>query len=239
MKKITTMIQAVLLLPFGAAVAYLMLRMFDGYPVHPGVSLALSVLLVLTPVLLIISAFIVRQHARILRRLAALSPCSLAPLAILNAWTLAPGFPYAYGGYGFFIHWLTKYPNFGPINFEVFLGIACVLLSSFLPALFASYAITQYPRRLPVLALVALELPCLVAVIINLDFALLLAGFTIMSPSHFMGPVLRLAGAAAMCSAALTICLRKTEQSSGGDSSTRADAGLEPPQKFVSRGMKR
>jgi hypothetical protein len=216
MKKATPIIHALALLPLCVALGHLVaVPVFEWYPMHPVLSLTPLFLLVLAPVLVHVSASIATQHARILGRLAALSPCWLAPLAILNAWTLAPGFPYAYGGYGFFLHWLTKYPNFGPINLEVFLGIVCVLLSSLLPAVFASYAITQRPRRLAVLALVALELPCLVAVIINLDFGLLLAGFTILSPTHFMGPVLRLAGAVAMCAATVPICLRKTEQSHG------------------------
>ena len=212
------MIQALLLIPLGLAIACLVLPVPERYSDHPGVSFALLLLLVLTPVLLGISAAIAKQHARIFRRLAVLSPCWLAPLAILNAWTLAPGFPYAYGGYRFFVHWLTKYPNFGPINIDVLLGIVCVLLSSFIPALFASYAVTPRPRRLALLALLAIELPCLVAVIIHLDLALLLAGITILSPTHFMGPVLRLAGAVAMCAATAQICFRKTEQENSGDS---------------------
>lgn len=79
-----------------------------------------------------------------------------------------------------------------------------MLLSSFLPAVFAIYAITQRPRWLPALVLVAIELACLIAVFIQLDFALLFWGFTVMSPTLFMGPVLRLAGA----SAAATLSLR-------------------------------
>ncbi len=211
MKKNTLTTHALLLLPLGAAVVYLV---FGRYPVHPLLSLATLFLLFFAPALLLGFAFVFTQHARILRRLAALSPCCLAPLAILGAWTVAPG-P-GYGGFGYFLHWLTKYPNFGPINIEVLIGILCVLLSSLLPAAFASYAITQRPRRLLVLALVALELACLVAVIINLDFAMLFWGFTVIrSPTLFVGPVLRLAGALAMCAATVMICFGKTEQSHG------------------------
>ena len=211
MKRTTYIIHALLQLPLCAAAVYLAL---GRYPVHPYLSTATLILLIFVPILLLVSASVAKQNTLRLRRLASLSPCVLAPLAVLSVWTLAPG-P-GYGGWGFFLHWLTKYPNFGPINIEVFLGIVCVLLSSFLPAVFAGYAITQRPRRLAVLTLLALELACLVAVIINLDLGLLFWGFGLfMGPTLFAGPVFRLAGAVAMSVAAARICLRKPEQSHG------------------------
>lgn len=211
MKKTTYIIHALLQLPLCAAAVYLAL---GRYPVHPYLSIATLILLIFVPILLLVSASVAKQHARGLRRLASLSPCFLAPLAVLSAWTPTPG-P-GYGGWGFFLHWLTKYPNFGPINIEVFLGIVCVLLSALLPAVFAGYAITQHPRRLSVLALLALELACLVAVVIKLDLGLLFWGVgLLMGPTLFAGPVLRLSGAVAMCATTLSICLRKTEQPHG------------------------
>ena len=211
MKTTTYITHALLQLPLFAAAVYLAL---GRSPVHSYLSAATLILLILVPILLLVSASVAKQHARGLRRLAPLSPCALAPLAVLSAWTTAPG-P-GYGGWGFFLHWLTKYPNFGLINIEVFLGIVCVLLSSLIPAVFAGYAITQHPRRLSVLALLALELACLVAVAINLDVGFLFCGVgLLMGPTLFAGPVFRLAGAVAMSVAAVRICLRKTEQSHG------------------------
>src|SRR4051812_42271524 len=54
-----------------------------------------------------------------------LAPACIAPLAVLYPWTLAPSHlgGIGYGGFTFFRFWLTKYPNWGPINHEVLLGI--------------------------------------------------------------------------------------------------------------------
>jgi hypothetical protein len=192
------MTRIILLTPLAVSVAYLLLSpawhnldpllmsLFTG---HVQMAL-LAALLIVTLVLNWNSR--IGACSRI--SLPALFACSLTPLAVLNAWTNAPGFPTAFGGYRYFLHWLTKYPNFGPINIEVLLGLLCVVLSSLTPAAFAIFASTG--RLLPgiALAFIALELLCLVPVIIKLDIGLLLAGVSFMSPVHFMGPVLRLTG---------------------------------------------
>ena len=64
--------------------------------------------------------------------------CLLSPLVVVPAWTTTAGPLPGVGlaNFGFFVGWLTRYPNLGPINYEVLLGIVCVLGTAILPALF-------------------------------------------------------------------------------------------------------
>jgi hypothetical protein len=198
-----------MLLPIGLALVYLLASPFyddlEYYLSQSWVGYVQLTLFMALPVLFVAAGFIFRHHTQRLMRFAGLSSCILAPLAILNAWTLAPGPGVGYGGYRYFIHWLTQYPNFGPINIEVLLGIICVLVSSLVPAVFAAYVLSEHPRRMVVLALLLLDVTCLIAVIIKLDIALLPAGFSINDPVYYMGPVLRIAGAISMTAEA---CLK-------------------------------
>ena len=198
-----------MLIPLGLALVYLFSNPFFGgleyYFAQPWAGYVQLTLFIALPVLFVTTGVIFREHAQTLLRFAGLSSCILAPLAVLNAWTLAPGPGVCYGGYGYFIHWLTKYPNFGPINIEVLLGIICVLVSSLVPAVFAAYVLSEHHRRIVILALLLLDVTCLVAVIIKLDIALLLAGFSIDDPIYYMGPVLRIGGAISMTAEA---CLK-------------------------------
>jgi hypothetical protein len=104
------------------------------------------------------------------RRMALVSPCVLAPLAVTYAWTLAPApLGIGIGGYRFFLHWLTKYPNLGCINQEVFLGIGCVILCSFLPAPFAACAVARPPKRTAAIGILIAEYLTYGAVLVVLD----------------------------------------------------------------------
>jgi hypothetical protein len=106
------------------------------------------------------------------RRLAALSPCLIATLSVLYPWTVAPGkgFP-AVGGFSYFIGWLTKYPNWGPINYEVLLGILCMLGASSIPVAFALYHVQARPPRAGVLGtILLLDLVAFIPLVIYLDF---------------------------------------------------------------------
>lgn len=62
----------------------------------------------------------------------------IAPLLLAYPWSLEPSlFGFQTVGFRYFLLWLTKYPNLGPIHGEVAAGIGCVVLSSFLPCIFA------------------------------------------------------------------------------------------------------
>lgn len=204
--------QVFILLPLCVAVGYLCLPIFDRYPVHPIVSAVFLLILAILVIAFLISGIVAKRHSKTLQRISILTFCSLAPLAILNAWTLAPRGPYGFGGYGYFLHWLTRYPNFGSINLEVFLGIVCVIISSFLPALLATYSLTKRPSKVLVGFMCFIELLALVAVIVHLDLPMLIVGTKIFSSTFLAGPLLRLAGGSAMVVAAYGVMTRKTEQ---------------------------
>lgn len=81
-------------------------------------------------------------------------PAMLAPLALIYPWAAIPGhMGVAFGRPRFFLHWLTKYPNLGPINYEVLLGILRILAASFVPAAFAIYRLAAGARRWVLIAL--------------------------------------------------------------------------------------
>ena len=67
--------------------------------------------------------------------IAALLPCFLAPTSVLGPWHAGLGL----GGFEFFLVWLTKYPDQGPVNLEVLLGILCVLGAGAMPVVFGLY----------------------------------------------------------------------------------------------------
>jgi hypothetical protein len=189
--------QITLQLPLAVSVVYLLVcpawYNLDSFLMSSSAAYVQMVLLVALPILALF-----RPCSRIFGcsriSLSSLIVCSLVPLAVLDAWVPAPGFPGALGGYRYFLHWLTKYPNFGPINIEVLLGLVCVLMASFIPAVFAIFASAGRLRPSIALAIIAGELLFLVPVILSLDIGLLLAGVSFKSPLHFMGPVLRFTG---------------------------------------------
>ena len=93
------------------------------------------------------------------------------PLSVIYPWTVAAGgLGPAAGGFPFFIDWLTKYPNWGPINYEVLLGILCVLGASSIPVAFAMYYVLARPPRMWVLGtILALDLIAFIPLMIDLD----------------------------------------------------------------------
>lgn len=200
-----------MLVPLSLSVVYLAVVPFaprvDDLVLHAVVEYAQLGLLFALPVALLVLARVHPAHAPAYRRFAMLSPCVLAPLAVLHAWTVGLKAPGTFGGFCFFLHWLTKYPNLGPVNWEVLLGILCVLGSSFIPALFALYAVSRAPRRLVVLILVAGGLLCYGAVLVYLDFGMLHFVATMMFVRPMLvGPVLRAAGVGAMLVVAMWMC---------------------------------
>lgn len=140
---------------------------FDPFNITPVV--ATLVLLVLFVTL----NFVLPAFRRDFLELSVLVPCFCAPLAVSGLWTLAPAaMGIGIGGYEYFLHWITKYPNFGPVNLAVLLGFLCVLGLFFLPFLFSLYAVTaRKPRLLHLFIFFVADLVLYVAVFIRLDSA--------------------------------------------------------------------
>ena len=143
-----------------------------------------------------------RAHSSRLRFAAFLVPCFLAPLALLYPWTIAPSHlsGISWGGARFFLHWLTKYPNFGPVNLEVLAGIAAMLCLGFLPVLFGVLALRR-SRLMALISIVCVIWIAYVPIIIRLDSNLILAGL-IGTADHSVlflmyGPIIRLMAAIA------------------------------------------
>lgn len=104
-------------------------------------------------------------------------PCLLAPLATIYPWAVVPShLGMAVGGLPLFLGWLTRYPNFGPVNGEILLGIGCVLGASAMPVLFAELARRRPGRPGLLLGVLLLGLVPYVPVLLRLDIELVLAG---------------------------------------------------------------
>lgn len=137
----------------------------------------------------IVSVFHTRIKGSLRKRIFHL-PLFLTPIAVTGHWAMI-GF--GFGGYGAFVHWLTKYPNIGPVNYEVLLGIICVLGSSFIPVVFAVYNLfsTRRTRMLPIL--LVFELILYGAVFIRLDLdSLYFSQITFYFPFVIGGPIIRM-----------------------------------------------
>jgi hypothetical protein len=138
------------------------------------------------------------------------TPALLAPVAVCFPWTVAPShLGLGFGDFGYFRHWLTKYPSWGPINDEVLLGILCVLGCAFLPWLAAVIRLHRSTGRLTQLALLGLALIPYIPVLIRLDALLFVAGALAPGPMPrppiwvTFGPVLRLASILSMAGMSL------------------------------------
>jgi hypothetical protein len=138
---------------------------FDPFNTMPVISLLVCVLL------FTLLNFLVPAKRRDFLELAVLTPCFIAPLAVSGLWSLAPGtLGIGIGGFEYFLHWLTKYPNFGPLNLEVLMGALCILGTFFLPALFSLYSVVAKRPRLTYLFLFILaDLVVYAAVFFRLD----------------------------------------------------------------------
>lgn len=109
-----------------------------------------------------------------------LVPCTIAPLAALGPWTIAPSHlgGAALGHIPFFFSWLTRYPNLGSINYEVLLGIGAMLGACSMPAFFAFYALNARSARPAILGIfIALHLVPYVPVLVRLDVPQMAFGF--------------------------------------------------------------
>lgn len=209
--------QLLMLLPLGISLVYLAVIPIFGeinsslfFFAWPYIELSLLLFLLICLAIPSISGF---QNAQLIRQYAMLFLCALVPLTVLNVWTLAPGHVgLGCGGYGFFLGWLIKYPNFGPINYHVLAGLLCVVISSLAPAVFALYVTIKAPRFVVVVLWILLEIICLSAVIVKLDFSLFWYGVSHFLPFLFAGPLLRLIGALSMCALALSMWKNKAHE---------------------------
>jgi hypothetical protein len=125
-----------------------------------------------------------------LKELVLHSPLFLSPLGITGQWVMI-GF--GFGGYGTFVHWLTRYPNMGLVNYEVLLGIICVLGSSFIPVIFAVYHLVSNRRARILVALLVFDLILYGPVLVRLDLDSLSTGRCfIYLPVVIGGPIFRM-----------------------------------------------
>jgi hypothetical protein len=138
--------------------------------------------------------------------------CFLAPFAVIYPWVITSGPPMGgYGGVVFFTHWLTKYPNFGPVNIEVLIGMVCVIGVALLPALFANTATNQRPNPLVLLMLFVVNLIMFVPVFIRLDLNLWITGLLGQTGNieGLYGPALHTAPFMVMTWYAIKLLIRK------------------------------
>lgn len=118
------------------------------------------------------------------------SPLFLSPLAVTGQWAMIGA---GFGDYGTFIHWLTRYPNMGPLNYEVLLGMICVLGASFIPVVFAVYHLLSMKRAIILATILIFDLILYGAVFAKLDFdSLYVCQCFIYLPIAIGGPVLRM-----------------------------------------------
>lgn len=141
----------------------------------PAGSLFIAVLALLVRLLGWIQGRLTSTKARFssMGRLALLAPCALAPTACAAPWVPSG---WGFDGWQYFLHWLTKYPNAGPINIQVLLGILCVLGVLFAPLGFGLYGLlVRQPRVKHLSVLALLYLVPQLAVFIQLDVHLWMA----------------------------------------------------------------
>jgi hypothetical protein len=104
--------------------------------------------------------------------------CFLAPFALWYPWviTSGPTTP-GYGGFLHFMQWLTKNPNAGTVNLQVFIGIVCMIAITALPPVYAFHALSEKPRMGRLLLLFSICLIAFMPVFIRLDLMLWISGF--------------------------------------------------------------
>lgn len=119
--------------------------------------------------------FVRRSKRRSALRGYALAACVVAPLAVLGSWASMGLFRAA--NLRTYIHWLTKHPNLGPLNYEVLAGLFCVIGASLLPWLFVVYLrFARKPRRRVLTILVVGQLLAYLPLLSEIDARQLLEG---------------------------------------------------------------
>jgi hypothetical protein len=137
----------------------------------------------LPPALLFIASFIWVYRKFVLHRNLSsdfwLYLCFLAPFALWYPWVITNGSnDPGYGGFLYFVQWLSKHPNVGPVNIQVLIGMLCMLAISVLPSVYAFHALSDRPRMGRLLVLYSIGLMAFVPVLIRLDLMLWITGFS-------------------------------------------------------------
>jgi hypothetical protein len=115
------------------------------------------------------------KAGRRLSNAALLLPCALTPVAALGPWTVAPShLGVAPAHFPFFVSWLSRYPNFGPINLEVLLGTGAMLGACAMPTFFTWYSLSSASSEQKRWLIFALHLVAYVPVLFELDFSLVI-----------------------------------------------------------------
>jgi hypothetical protein len=137
----------------------------------------------LPPLVLFIASFVWLYRKYVLRRDLStdfwLYLCFLAPFALWYPWVVTHGSGHAdYGGVLYFMQWLTKHPNVGPVNIQILIGMVCMIAITVLPAVYAFHALSDKPRMGTLLVLYSVCLLAFVPVFIRLDLMLWVSGFS-------------------------------------------------------------
>ncbi|EKO08773.1 MULTISPECIES: hypothetical protein [Leptospira] len=101
-----------------------------------------------------------------------LLPCFFSMFYFTGHWYFGrASFGIGSGGFFFFLHWLTKYPNFGLINYEVALGMICIFLSHFLPLLFTFIVLSlKHLKSIFLFIILAFDLIMYIPVLLKFDY---------------------------------------------------------------------
>jgi len=105
-------------------------------------------------------------------------PGFMAPLALFSAWTLAVSHisGMAWGGIGYFLNAATRYPDLGPVNSSVVLGLMAIFCVAFFPVVI-SWAYLANWSKLYVYVLATFVLLAYGAILVELDVYLYMAVF--------------------------------------------------------------
>jgi len=139
----------------------------------------------LPPLVLVVSSFLWLYRKYVLRRELStdfwLHLCFLAPFALWYPWVITRGSGggnAGFGGFLYFVEWLSKHPNFAGVNIQVLIGLACMLAVSLLPAIYAFHALSEKPRMGMLLTIYSVCLIAFMPVFIRLDLMLWISGFS-------------------------------------------------------------
>jgi hypothetical protein len=135
---------------------------------------------------------------------------ALAPLAWLYPWAMVPDhIGMGWVSLPFFLEWLVKYPNFGPVNYEVLLGMLCIVGTGVIPVLLIF--VINKPAAL---GLWLVDLCLETALLVRLDCMLLLGVWA--EPRNLagtFGPILRLLAIGVLTLNCIGLLRRRAQQS--------------------------
>ncbi len=134
---------------------------------YPFFLLALPIIaLIILPLLFLLIGLVLNKQRTRYLQIALLMPCIISPMFVTSHWAVL-GF--GSGDYLTFLHWLTKNPNFGTVNYEILLGIICVFGSLFIPSLYSFFIIRNKNKLIYPIVCVILYCIVFIPVFIRLD----------------------------------------------------------------------